>query len=167
MWRRVLEGPLKRASKFGAVYLLYVCIIWLFDYVYFPWLTIKFRYFVVVPLFPSVFVASWGGYYLYQYFQEDVFFTDRINGWLEQPGQGTMRGKLRSFILNKPAYVFAAIATWWSPLHAYIFFRKDQDFRLSSFLKALTIGSLCCALFWGVIGDSFVFSYGLIRAFLR
>jgi len=167
MWRRVLAGPLKRASKFGAVYLLYVSIIWLFDYVYFPWLTIKFRYLVFFPLCPSIFVASWGGYYLYQFFQQDVFLTDKINGWLERPDAGGLRGKLRSFILNKPAYVFAAVATWWSPLHAYIFFRKNQDFRLPSFLKALAIGSLCCAFFWGVIGDSFLFSYSLIKAILR
>ncbi len=167
MWRRVLAEPLKRASKFGAVYLLYVSIIWLFDYVYFPWLTIKFRYLVFFPLFPSIFVASWGGYYLYQYFQQDVFLTDKVNDWLERPGTGGRRAKLRSLILNKPAYVFAVVATWWSPLHAYIFFRKNQDFRLSSFLKALAIGSLCCALFWGVIGDSFIFSYSLVKAILR
>lgn len=167
MWRRVLVGPLKRASKFSVVYLLYLGIIWLFDYVYFPWLTIKFRYLVFFPLFPSILLASWGGYYLYEHFQQDVFFTDRINHWIERPGTGGVRGKIRSIVLNKPAYVFAAVATWWSPLHAYIFLRKDQEFDLPSFLKALTLGSLFCALFWGVIGDSFVFSYSLVKAFLR
>lgn len=167
MWRRVLAGPLKRASKFGAVYLLYVSIIWLFDYVYFPWLTLRFRYLVVFPLFPSIFAASWGGYYLYRFFQEDVFFTDRVHQWLDRPGSGGVRGKVRSVILNKPAYVFAAVATWWSPLHAYIFFRKEQEFRLPSFLKALTLGSLCCALFWGMVGDSLIFSYHLMKAILR
>ncbi len=167
MWQRVLAGPLKRASKFGAVYLLYLLIIWLFDYVYFPWLTIKFRYLVFFPLFPSIFVASWGGYYLYQHFQQDVFFTDRIHRWLDQPESRGARSKIKSIILNRPACVFAAVATWWSPLHAYIFFRRDQDFRLVAFLKALTIGSLFCALFWGLIGDSFIFSYSMVKAFLR
>lgn len=167
MWRRVLVAPLRRASKFSAVYLLYLAIIWLFDYVYFPWLTIKFKYLVFFPLFPSIFVASWGGYYLYQYFQEDVFLTDKINRWLERQGTGGVRGKIKSIVLNKPAYVFAAVATWWSPLHAYIFLKKDQDFKLWSFVKALAIGSLFCALFWGVIGDSFIFSYSLVKAFLR
>ncbi len=167
MWRRVLAGPLKRASKFGAVYLLYLFIIWLFDYVYFPWLTIKFRYLVFFPLFPSIFVASWGGYYLYQHFQQDVFFTDRIHRWLDQSEPGGARSKIKSIILNRPAYVFAVVATWWSPLHAYIFFRRDRDFRLVAFLKALTIGSLFCALFWGLIGDSFIFSYSIVKAILR
>lgn len=167
MWRGVLAGPLKRASKFGAVYLLYLCIIWLFDYVYFPWLTLKFRYLVFFPLFPSIFLASWGGYYLYQHFQEDVFFTDKIHAWLERPGPAGLRGKVRSVVVNKPAYVFAAVSTWWSPLHAYVFLSKDQDFRLVSFLKSLTIGSLLCALFWGLVGDSLIFSYGLLKAILH
>ena len=167
MWRRVLAGPLKRASKFGAVYLLYLSIIWLFDYVYFPWLTLKFRYLVFFPLFPSVFLASWGGYYLYQHFQQDVFFTDKIHDWLEKPGADGLRGKIRSAILNRPTYVFAVVSTLWSPLHAYVFLSRDQDFRLLSFLKALTIGSLLCALFWGLIGDSFIFSYSLLKAILR
>jgi hypothetical protein len=164
MWRRVLAGPLKRASKFGAVYLLYLTIIWLFDYVYFPWLTLKFRYLVFFPLFLSIFVASWGGYYLYRHFQEDVFFTDKIHHWLERPGAGGLRGKLRSAVLNRPACVFAAVATWWSPLHAYIFLSKDQEFQLLSFLKSLTVGSLFCALFWGFVGDSLIFSYSLLKA---
>jgi hypothetical protein len=167
MWQRVLAGPLKRASKFGVVYLLYLSIIWLFDYVYFPWLTLKFRYLVFFPLFPSIFAASWGGYYLYRHFHEDVFFTDKIHHWLEQPGAAGLRGKLRSMVVNRPACVFVAVATWWSPLHAYIFLSKDQDFRLLSFLRSLTIGSLLCALFWGLIGDSFIFSYSLLKAILR
>ena len=167
MWRRVLAGPLKRASKFGAVYLLYLGIIWLFYYFYFPWLTLRFRYLVFFPLFPSIFLASWGGYYLYRHFQEDVFFTDKIHHWLDRPGTGGLRGKIRSAILNRPACVFAAVATWWSPLHAYIFLSKDQDFRYLSFFKSLTMGSLLCALFWGLIGDSFIFSYSLLRTILH
>lgn len=167
MWQRVLAGPLKRGSKFGAVYLLYISIIWLFDYVYFPWLTLKFRYFVFFPLFPSIFVASYGGYYLYQHFQEDVFFTDRIHQWLGKSGSSGFRGKIRSVVLNRPACVFVAVSTWWSPLHAYVFLRKDQDFKLSQFLKALAVGSLLCALFWGLVGDSLLFSYSLLKAIVH
>lgn len=167
MWRRVLAGPLKRASKFGAVYLLYLSIVWLFDYVYFPWLTLRFKYLVFFPLFLSIFVVSWGGYYLYRHFQEDVFFTDKIHQWLDQPVTGGLRGKIRSVVLNRPGCVFAAVATWWSPLHAYIFLSKHQEFRLLPFLKSLAIGSLVCALFWGLIGDSFIFSYSLLKTILH
>ena len=167
MWRRVFAEPLNRASKFGAVYLLYISIIWLFDYLYFPWLTFKFRFLVFFPLFPSIFAASWGGYYLYQHFQQDVFFTDKIHDWLEKPGSGGLRGNIRSVVVNRPACVFAVVSIWWSPLHAYIFLSKDQDFRLFSFLKSLAIGSLLCALFWGLIGDSLFFSYSLLKANLR
>ncbi|HET7099630.1 MAG TPA: hypothetical protein VFJ52_00650 [Terriglobia bacterium] len=167
MWRRVLSGPLKRASKFGAVYLLYFSIVWLFDYVYFPWLTLRFRYLVFFPLFLSIFAVSWGGYYLYQHFQEDVFFTDKIHQWLDRPGTGGLRGNIRSAVRNRPSCVFAAVSTWWSPLHAYIFLSKDQEFRLLSFLKSLAIGSLLCAFFWGLVGDSFIFSYSLLKAILH
>src|SRR5574340_1575601 len=167
MWRRVPAGPLKRASRFGAVYLLYLSIIWLFDYVYFPWLTIRFRYLVFFPLFPSIFLASWGGYYVYRHFQVDVFFASKIHHWLDRQGTDGLRGKIRSVVLNRPTCVFAAVATWWSPLHAYIFLSKDQEFRLFSFLKLLAVGSLISALFWSIVGDSLIFSYSLLKAILR
>lgn len=166
MWQTVV-APLGRVSRFGAVYALYLAIIWSFDYVYFPWLTIKFRSLVFLPLFLSIFLVSWGGYYLYRYFQEDVLFTDRINDWLNRPGKGGIQGRLKALVVGNPGCTFAAIAMWWSPLHAHLFFRRDKTFRLASLIQNLAKGSFFCALFWGVIGDSILFSWDLVKHLLQ
>lgn len=158
---------IRRVSKFGGVYALYLAIVWLFDYVYFPFLTIEFHARVYLPLFVSVFLVSWGGYYLYEYFKEDVFFTERINAWLERPEPGVWRRRVKSLIVNNPRLTFAAISTWWSPLHAYIFFRRDKTFKFSSFIQALALGSFFCALFWGTVGESFVISWRLFKILLH
>ncbi len=167
MWRTVLAAPLKRASKFSAIYALYISIVWLFDYVYYPWLILKFRYLVFPPLYVSVFLVSWGGYYLYDYFQEDVFFSEQINGWLRRPGGWAPARKSKAIILNNPRLTFAALAAWWSPLHAYVFSRRDESFEFSSFVKAIAKGSLICALFWSVVAGSGLLLWELVKWVVR
>lgn len=166
MWQRV-SARLRRVSKFGAVYSLYLAIVWIFDYVYFPWLTIKFRFLVFIPLYLSIFLVCWGGYYLYEYFKEDVLLTDRIKAWLNEPGKGKIRARIKLSIVSNPGFTFAAIATWWSPLHAYLFFRRDKTFHLASLIKSLAKGSLFCAAFWGIIGESILFLWDVVKGFLR
>ena len=100
MRQTVAALHLKRVSKFGALYALYLSIVWIFDYVYYPWLTLKFRYLVFLPLYVSVFLVSWGGYYLYRYFQEDVFFAERINNWLQRPVKGTLLGRFKALVVQ-------------------------------------------------------------------
>jgi hypothetical protein len=167
MWRTVLAVPVRRLSRFGGVYALYLSIVWLFDYVYFPWLTIKFHALVFLPLYVSIFLVSWGGFYLYQYFQEDVFFAERVNQWLERPATGKVSRWVRDVISKNPRCAFAAISTWWSPLHAYVFFRRDKSFEFLPFIQAMAEGSLFCTFFWGLVGESFVFSWHLFRVFIR
>jgi hypothetical protein len=167
MWRTILGVRLKRASKFSAIYALYVGIVWLFDYVYYPWLTLKFKYWVFLPLCLSLFLVSWGGYYLYGYFQEDVFLSEQINDWLRRPGGWTLVRKSKALIVNNPGWTFAAIATWWSPLHAYIFFRRGETFKLSSFIKAIAKGSFVCAFFWAVVAESVLFLWHLVKLLAR
>jgi len=162
----ILATPLKRASKFSMAYALYLAIVWMFDYVYYPWLTIKFRHLMFFALYPSIFLVSWGGFYLYEYFQEDVFFTEKINTWLGKSGTHGIGTKLRNLIANNPLCVFAAISTWWSPLHAYVFFRRDKTSSLSSLVKALAKGSFICAFFWGVVAESVLLLWGLFRLIL-
>ena len=155
--------PLKRISRFSGAYSLYLTIVILFDYVYYPWLAIKFRHLMIVPLYVSIFLVSWGGYYLYEYFREDVFFVDRIHAWLGQPSTGGLWSRLKGSILGNPRGVFAAISAWWSPLHAYVFFRRGKAFDLRTFLKTLAKGSLVCALFWGLVAEFFIFLCGFLR----
>ena len=167
MWRRALAIPFRRVSKFGGVYALYLLIVWLFDYVYYPWLTLRFHALVFFPLFVSIFLVSWGGFYLYEYFQEDVFFTERINAWISREGSRGIRESIKQWILGNPRCTFAAISTWWSPLHAYIFFRRDKTFRFLPFIKALAAGSLFCSFFWGLVGESFILSWHIVRNLFR
>ncbi|MBZ5514087.1 MAG: hypothetical protein LAN62_04440 [Acidobacteriia bacterium] len=165
-WRTAL-APLRRISRFGAVCTLYLAIVWSFDYIYFPWLTLKFRSLVFLPLFLSIFLVSWAGYYLHEYFQEDVLLTGRIGDWLNRPGKGGIGTRIKTLIVGNPRCTFAAIATWWSPLHAYLFFNRDPTFRAPSFIKALAKGSFYCALFWGVVGESILFSWQMAKHLLR
>lgn len=155
---------LKKVSRFGGAYSLYLAIVFLFDYVYYPWLAIRFKHLMVFPLYGSIFLVSWGGYYLYEFFQEDVFFTERINTWLVEPGATGFWSRLKRLIVGNPRGVFAAISAWWSPLHAYVFFRRGKSFELPSFLKTLALGSLVCALFWGVVAESIIFLWTALRS---
>lgn len=159
----MLAVPLKKVTRFSGVYLLYLTIVWAFDYVYYPWLALRFHSLLFLPLYPSIFLVSWGGHYLYEYFREDVFFIERINGWLKESSSQGLKGKLKGAIRKRPGYVFAVIATWWSPLHAYIFFRKDQSREPVSLVKSLAAGSLVCAVFWGIVAESVLLLWGLGR----
>lgn len=157
----MLTVPFKKVTKFSGVYLLYLAIIWGFDYVYYPWLAIHFHYWLMLPLFPSIFLASWGGYYLYEYFREDVFFIERINAWLKAGTAEGFGGKLKGAILKRPVCVYAVIATWWSPLHAYIFFRKEKARTSLPLVQSLVTGSLVSTVFWGVVADGFLLLWSL------
>jgi hypothetical protein len=155
---------LKTVSRFGGAYSLYLGIVFLFDYVYYPWLAIRFKHLMVLPLYVSIFLVSWGGYYLYEFFQEDVFFTERIHAWLGKPGTTKIWSKLKQLIVGNPRGVFAAISAWWSPLHAYVFFRRGKAFELPAFLKTLALGSLVCALFWGVVAEFIILAWAGLRS---
>ena len=167
MWKNVLSMPLKRASKFSAIYALYIAIVWLFDYVYYPWLIFKFKYLVFLPLYFSLFFVSWAGYYLYEYFQEDVFLAEQINEWLRRPAGWTLVSKSKSLIVNHPGWTFAAIAAWWSPLHAYVFTRRGGAFGLAPFVKTIAKGSFFCAFFWGVVAESVLVIWQLAKLLIR
>jgi hypothetical protein len=167
MWNALFGVPLRKASKFSAVYALYIAIVWLFDYVYYPWLIVKFKYFVFLPLYFSLFIASWGGYYLYTFFREDVFFAEQINDWLRRPAGWALINRSKALIINNPGWTFAAIATWWSPLHAYVFSRGQKSFALGSFTKSIAKGSFVCALFWGVVAETILVLWRMTRFFLH
>jgi hypothetical protein len=154
---------LKKISRFGGAYSLYLAIVFLFDYIYYPWLAIRFKHLMVFPLYVSIFLVSWAGYYLYEFFQEDVFFTEKIHAWLVEPSATGFWSRLKRLIVSNPRGVFAAVSAWWSPLHAYVFFRRGKAFELPSFLKTLALGSLVCALFWGIVAESIIFLWSVLR----
>ena len=51
-----------KVLKFSFAYALYVVIVLSFDYLYMPWLAIKFRYLAIIPLYFSIFAVSCSGF---------------------------------------------------------------------------------------------------------
>ena len=146
----------KRFFKFVLIYGLYLTMVLSFDYLYMPWLAIKFRYLTFFPLYVSILGICLAGLLLYEFFQEDVFFKREIMAWLTEEGKHGFTKKLKGKINGNPRLMFAAIATWWSPLHAYIFFREDDKNEFSEMMKLFCLGSFYCAFFWGVVIDILV-----------
>lgn len=156
---------LRKFSKFGTVYCLVVAIIWSFDYIYMPWLAIKFQYFATIPLYFSILLACWGGLYLYDFFDEDVFFIGKIRPWLERKSSWSLIERTKRMIRQSPKATFVAISAWWSPLHAYLFFRIEGD-RSSGALSKIVEGSIYCAIFWSIVIDLVVFIWEYTKIFL-
>jgi hypothetical protein len=150
--RKVVEeaGP-RKVSKFISMYGLYIGIVWTFDYAYMPWLAIKFRYLTFFPLYFSLFAVCSMGLFLYEFFNEDMFFKEKLQEWLSKDGKYKFTRVLKKKINSNPNMTFAAIATWWSPLHAYIYFRKGEENHFWNVITLFGKGSFYCAFFWGVI----------------
>lgn len=138
-------------SKYIFIYGLYLLIVWMFDYLYMPWLGIKFRYLAFFPLYFSLFIICLLGLLLYDSFKEDIFFRENIKEWLADEGKNTFTRWIKSKINSSPRVTFAAIATWWSPLHAYIYFRQDEKKHFWEVMKLFGRGTFYCAFFWGGI----------------
>ena len=157
----------KRIFRFGLGGAVYLIVVWSFDYFYIPWLAIEFRYLTIFPLYLSLFVISWIGLFVYRFFREDIFLLESINEWLKKEGKYEITKALKRKVKENPLITFAAIATWWSPLHAYLFFKKDKKDNVTEYFKVFGLGSLYCALFWGVVIDIFVFMWDLAVVLLK
>ncbi|MFA4817497.1 MAG: hypothetical protein WC608_02085 [Parcubacteria group bacterium] len=152
----------KRFTKYGFFYALYVAIVVGFDWLYMPWLAIKFRYFAIVPLYFSLFIVSWLGLLLYRSFKEDMLFMEKINAWLNNEGDGdTLSSRIKAMVRGNPKKTFAAISTWWSPIHGYLYFKKDKQDKFWETSKKFAVGSFYCALFWGVVIDILIFLWDM------
>jgi len=154
-------------SKFVSMYGLYLFIVLTFDFIYMPWLAIRFKYFAIFPLYISLFIVSLVGLLIYEFFKEDMFFSEKIRVWLLKEGKYWTTKALKRFMNSNPKIMFAAIAIWWSPLHAYIFFREGSKNDLCTVLKSIGRGSLYCALFWGVAIDVLVALWYLGKYFIN
>lgn len=152
----------KRISKYGFFYALYVAIVVTFDYIYMPWLAIKFRYFTIVPLYFSLYAVSWLGLLLYRSFKEDMLFMERITAWLNNEDSGSvLSSKIKEKIRGNPKKTFIAISAWWSPIHAYLYFKRDKRDGFWEASRTFAIGSFYCTLFWGVIIDALIFFWDM------
>lgn len=144
-------------------YTLYVLIVWLFDYAYMPWLAIKFEYIMFIPLYFSICLVCYAGVYLYEFIGRDIFFINKIHTWLTKEGSSRISKTIKQLINKNPKNTFIAISIWWSPFHAYIFSRKNEEAKTAEVMKILARGSLYCALFWGVILEVLLLTWKFIK----
>ncbi len=156
---------LGKLPKFAAVYSMALSVIWLFDYGLMIWLASTFGYFMVFPLCPALFLICWGGLYLYDFFNEDVFFIGTIQRHLEKDGRYPVYNRIKSSIRTSYRLTFIIISIWWSPLHAYLFFRQHGDTSKNA-IKTIAVGSLFCAVFWGLFVDLFLLIWNVVKSML-
>ena len=153
---------LAKLPKFAAVYSIALSVIWLFDYGLMIWLARTFGYLMVFPLCPALFLACWGGLYLYDFFNEDVFFIEAIQRYLHKNGSFPTYNRIKSSIRTSRRMTFILISIWWSPLHAYLFFRQHGDTSKTA-IKSIAIGSLYCAVFWGILVDLLLLIWNILK----
>lgn len=156
LWMALKEMDPKKRRKFLLMYSLYFSIVGSFDYLYMPWLAIRFKYLTFFPLAISLFVVCILGLFLYEFFQEDMFLKEKILSWINEDSKIKLLSKLKCKIRGNPRVMFVVIAMWWSPLHAYIFFRKEDSRVWSEVFEKISKGSLYCAIFWSLVIDVFV-----------
>ena len=151
-----------KLTRFGVVYALVVAIIWVFDYLYMPWLGIKFQYLTIIPLFFSLLLVCWVGLNIYDFFGEDVFFIGKIKPWLDEKSSWRVIEWIKQIIRRSPKATFIAVSTFWSPLHGYLFFRTEDD-NLAKALRKIVEGSVYCAIFWGIVISLLVLIWKCIK----
>ena len=147
---------MKKILSFFSLYGLYVTIAGLFDFIWMPWLAYKFRYLTFFPLFLSLFLISLFGLVVYEFFQEDMFFKEKIIDWLAKEGKYPFTKWLKRKINDSPKRIFAVISIWSGPLISYIYFRNENKVKSGEVLKMFSLGTLYCAFFWSVAIDIIV-----------
>lgn len=146
--------------KLAIVYGFYLGMVWGFDYVYMPILTIKFGYSMIFLLYPSLFLISLWGLWIYNVMAkslqfDDIFFIGEISDWMKRKENGFW-ARMRNFLVRSDRLVFVVVSVWWSPFHAYLYRKYNNQIQKESFweiIKNIAHGSIYCTLFWGGIAD--------------
>jgi len=167
-WREAVKKVgAKKISKYVIMYMVYLSIVLSFDWVYMPWLAIKFRYWTFFPLYFSLFIVCLLSLFIYDFFNEDMFFKEKIQEWFARESKYKFTRVLKRKIISNPRAIFVAIAIWWSPLHAYIYFREGNKNYFSKVVKTLGKGSLYCAFFWSVIVGALIALWDLVKLMIK
>ncbi|WAC06760.1 MAG: hypothetical protein OS130_10930 [Thermodesulfobacteriota bacterium] len=153
---------IRKGLKFGGSWSLTAAIVWVFDYIWMPWLGITFQYFAMIPLFLSLVVACYIGLYLYNFLDEDVFFIGKIKPWLDAESSWVKIERIKQVVRKSPKLTFIVLSSWWSPLHAHFFFR-DNNKGDKMAVVSIVEGSIYCTLFWGVVIDLIIFIYRWVK----
>jgi len=136
----------RKIQRFGTVYALVALAYYLFDLVYLPWLTYVFGYWVFLPLYPSILLVNFVGLFVYDYFDEDVFFIEFGKNWIAESG-GRLESIKRNLRTNRNL-IFISLSIWPSPIASYIFFRKEHETIIQK-IKIIALGSIFCTAAWG------------------
>ena len=154
----------KKTLRFTFAYVLVTAIYYLFDYVYMPWLGIKFGFAFFIPLYPSILIVNFLGVYLYDFFKEDVLFLELGKNWIENNTGRFL--KVKKVIRNSKKLTFVTLSIWPSPIASYLFFRKNSEKQPWEVFKIIAFGSvLCTAVFGGGI-SLFVYLFKLLLNYL-
>ena len=143
----MIQHIVTKISKFGFLYLIAAGIYYVFDFIYMPWLAIRFGYKLFFPLYPSMLFANFAGVYAYDYFKEDVLFIELGKNWLTNDS-----GKLitiKNMFRKNKWLTFVTLSIWPSPIASYLFFRKTTNDSPWTKLRVIGVGSIFCTAFWG------------------
>lgn len=154
---------IKKAGKFIVAYYFVVAVYYLFDFVYMPWLTLKFGYLVFLPLYPSILVANFLGLYAYDYFDEDVFFLEIGRNWIEN--SDSKLESVKKILRKSKKLIFVSLSIWPSPIAGYLFFRKKKNEPTLKILGIMATGSIFCTAFWGGGLSILYFLYMHVKSF--
>lgn len=142
-----MEMSSSKVSKFSVSYAAMTGVYYLFDFVYMPWLTIKYGYKVFIPLYPSILIVNLAGLYAYNLLGEDLLFIDFGKTWLSIDSGKFDR--VKKIIRSNQKLTFIFLSIWPSPIAGYLFLRQSAQEPFSKVFKATAIGSIFCAAFWG------------------
>jgi len=147
--KEIIKKLRSKGLKFVLAYAACSGIYALFEYVYMPWLTYKFGYWMFIPLYPSILFANFGGVYLYDLLGEDVLFMEFGSNWISEEGGRLER--MKKYLRNSKRKIFIALSIWPSPIASYLFFRKEKSEAASDIFKCIAVGSVYCTIAWGGI----------------
>jgi len=145
--KEIVEKLRKKGFKFVLAYAACSGIYAIFEYLYMPWLTYKFGYWMFIPLYPSVLLANFGGVYLYDLLGEDVLFMEFGSNWISKEG-GRFEW-MKKYLRNSKRKIFIALSIWPSPIASYLFFRKGKNEAAADIFRCIAIGSIYCTIAWG------------------
>lgn len=145
--REIIQKLKQKGRKFVVAYLLCAGVYALFEWVYMPWLTVKFGIWMFVPLYPSILFANFLGLYLYDWLGEDVLFMEFGSSWIEE--EGGRFEPMKNYLRKSRKKIFVALSIWPSPIASYLFFRKEKKEAVAKVFQNIALGSVFCTLVWG------------------
>lgn len=147
----------KKLFKIFSVYALYVFVAWTFDYIYIPWLAIRFQYFAVIPLYFSLFLISLVGLVIVKYAKEDVLLVGVMGDWLKKESSTEILYRTKERIQKINLIKYFAVSGLW----VIVFFLSEKIVGFINYLKEKSSENpkmkfILISVWWGPL-HSFLF----------